>query len=213
MAKSNENLTEPKVTTLVKQLKTHADDFQRILNKLNEFGNQFPGAELGTFEYKHLMNINGSETTLSKAKNHFNSTFNYKRDDEELNKDELIQSFAVFKSTVEQYVIDSEEKFKTIKDDFFKQKAGIWHEQVKPILKGLLGVVIAIAGTLLTFGIATYVVASNKKSRDAYVNSFFKSDSKKWEQYAFKQKMCHQGITEVLKETDDTIKNDNSLKK
>ena len=62
-------------------------------------------------------------------------------------KETLKKSFEIFESEWESLSQKAE--------NHFKHNVGIW-SYIKPILTGFVGVIIAIAATLLTLGIATY---------------------------------------------------------
>lgn len=123
-------------------------------------------------------------------------------------KEALTRSFEILKSSCERLSQKAEENF--------QHNTSLW-SYVKPILIGFVGVVIAMAATILTFGIATYHVAKNERLRTNYIDTFFKSESgsiqdakNKWAQYAVKQKLfgdetlMNHGLVKEIEETIST---------
>lgn len=103
------------------------------------------------------------------------------------NEETLKSSFELFKSACESLSQKAEKQFKL--------NTGLWCD-IKPILTGFVGVMLAIAATLLTLGIATYSVAKNEHLRRRYIDTFFKSEpsavqnaKNKWSQCAVKQEL------------------------
>jgi hypothetical protein len=163
-----------------KELQTHREQFDILIGKLEEFSS-YCGSSNDNTIILYQPFVQGLKKDFAEIVQNFFSEAHIR------DKETLKRSFEIFKSECERLSQKAE--------NHFKHNAGIW-SYVKPILTGFVGVIIAIAATLLTLGIATYYVAKNEPLRSQYIDTFFKSEPRaiqdlrnKWTQYSIKQNL------------------------
>ena len=182
-----------------KELQTHREQFDTLIGQLEEFSSYCSSSHDNTVLLYQPF-VQGLKKDFAEiGQNFFSDAHN--RD-----KETLKRSFEIFKSECESLSQKAEKHF--------KHNTGIW-SYVKPILTGLVGVIIAIAATLLTVGIATYYVAKNDRLRNQYIDTFFKSEpsaiqdaKNRWTQYSVKQNffgddtgLSNNGLINEIEET------------
>lgn len=163
-----------------KELQTYREQFGILIGKLEDFSSYLSSSHDNTvLPYQPF--VQGLKKDFAEIGHNFFSEVHIR------DKETLKRSFEIFKSECERLSQKAE--------NHFKHNAAIW-SYVKLILTGVLGVIIAIAATLLTLGIATYYVAKNEPLRSQYVDTFFKSEPRaiqdvknKWTQYSVKQNL------------------------
>ncbi len=168
-----------------KKFRVHREQFHTLITALDEFSSYCSTSDDST--------VSLYQAFVQELKTDFDEVgHNFFKNVENTDKVALKTSFEIFKSSCERLSQKAEKNF--------KHNTGLW-SYVKPILTGFLGVVIAIAVSLLTLGIATYHVAKNERLRSKYIDTFFKSESgsiqdakNKWATYAVKQKLFGQEI-------------------
>lgn len=165
-------------TRFNKDLQTHREKFDILISKLEEFS-FYPISSHDNAVFLYQPFVQELKEDFAEIGENFFSEAHI-RDKQELNR-----TFVIFKSECERLSQKAE--------NYFKHETGIW-SHIKPILTGFVGVIIAIAATLLTLGVATYYVAKNENLRSQYMNTFFKSEpsviqdvKNKWPEYSVKQ--------------------------
>jgi len=192
---------------MIDEIKKHQEKFNDILNALDGFANYCEAQQDFTvFHYQFF--VKGLKNDFSEAGNAFFSSF------ESRNEKELNQSFINFKTTLEHLSHKAERKF--------KHNTGLWHNYIKPILKGFLGVVVGVALSLFSFGLVPYAVFKEPVVWSIYVGSFFKPESQsvknakvQWNNYAIKETLFGNKQSEtkgIIKEIDQTLENNKSVK-
>lgn len=181
-----------------KELQTHREQFDILIGKLEQFSS-YCGSSNDNTVFLYQPFVQELKKDFAEIGQNFFSEAHI------TDKETLKRSFEIFKSECERLSQKAE--------NHFKHNTGIW-SYVKPILTGLVGVIIAIAATLLTLGIATYYVAKNERLRGQYIDTFFKSEPKaiqdaknKWTQYSVKQNLLgdegleNHGLVNEIEET------------
>jgi len=179
----------------------HQVQFDSLIGSLEEFSSYCSSSHDSTV---HLY-----QPFVQELKSEFSEIGrNFFTDAHGKDREALTKSFTTFKASCDRLSQKAEKNF--------KHNTGLW-SYVKPILTGFVGVVIAIAATILTLGIATYHVAKNERLCARYIDTFFKSESgsigdakSKWAQYSVKQKLfgdesfMNNGLVEEIEKTIST---------
>lgn len=180
-----------------KELQTHREQFDALIGQLEEFSSYCASSHDNTVLLYQPF-VQGLKKDFAKIGQNFFSDAPIR------DKETLKKSFEIFKSECGSLSQKAE--------NHFKHNVGIW-SYIKPILTGFVGVIIAIAATLLTLGIATYYMAKNERLRSQYIDTFFKEpraiqDAKnKWTQYSVKQNLfgdeslANNGLVNEIEET------------
>lgn len=182
-----------------KTLQTYREQFDTLIGKLEEFSSYCSSSHNNTVLLYQPF-VQGLKNDFAEIGRNFFSEAHIR------DKEILKKSFQIFKLECEHLSQKAEKHF--------KHNTGIW-SYVKPILTGFVGVIIAIAATLLTVGIATYYVAKNERLRSQYSDTFFKSEpsaiqdaKNKWTQYSVRKNLFGgEGLTNngLVNEIEQTI--------
>jgi hypothetical protein len=157
---------------LSEALKQHQTKFTNLLDEINALSKE-----------KELENIQDElmryHQTLSQAQAQF---FKNPQDD----------AFDVFNNTCQTESLKLEAQLQA--------KSSVWHDRVYPIIKQILGFNLAIAATLISFGLFLIVMKRSPQIQKTYNDTFFKEPA------INKVKQSLQGIKQEIKEVNDDVK-------